>query len=105
MPAEMHGRQQYTLSGLESAGLKSVDVLAQFDDFSGHVAAKNMRQVHARQSFAHPHIEMIQGASAHPHQHFIFSRLGIGHVFVSENFGPTELMNANGFHKSILSST
>src|SRR5580704_9639248 len=98
MPAEIHGCKQHTLPGLESAGLEFANVLTQFDDLSGDITAENVRQLHPWQTLPHPHIEMIQRASAHPHQHLIFSRLRIGHVLVSENFRPTELMNANGFH-------
>ena len=28
----------------------------------------------------------------------VFAQLGIGHIFVLENFRSTEFMNANGFH-------
>ena len=49
--------------------------------------------------FADPDVEMVERARFHAHEHLIFARLRIGNVFVGENFGPTELMNANGFHK------
>ena len=93
--AEMHGRDQHALAGLEVG-----DVFADFDDFAGDVAAENVRQVHAGQALAHPEVEMVQGAGAHADQNLVFARLGIGNVFVGENFGSTELMNANGFHEA-----
>ena len=57
-----------------------------------------MRQVDSRQSLPHKNIEVIQSARSSTDQDLIFTRLGIGHVFVGENFGSTELMNADGFH-------
>ncbi len=97
MSAEMHGRKQHALPGLESA-----DVLAHLDDLARDVAAENVRQLHSRQPLAHPDIEMIQRTRAHAHQHLILARLRIGHIFVSQNFRPAELMNADGFHNGLL---
>src|SRR6516164_4411301 len=57
-----------------------------------------MRQLHARQSLAHPQIEMVQRTRLYPHQHLVFAQLRIGNAFVGENLGPAELMDANGFH-------
>ena len=91
--AEMHGRDQHPLSRLEIG-----DVLSHFDNFARDVAARNVRQVDPRQAFTHPDVKMVQRASSHPYEDLIFSRPGIGDVFVSEDFGSTELMNANGFH-------
>ncbi len=90
---EMHGRKQHALSRFEVG-----DVLADFDNLAGSVAAEDVRQVNAGQSFAHPDVEMVQSASPHAYEDLVFARLGIGNVFVGENFRPTELMNANGFH-------
>src|SRR5208282_111312 len=95
-PAEHHGREQHALTRFESA-----DVLADLGHFACDVASENVRQLHPRQSLAHPDIEMVERAGPHPNQHLIFTRLGIGHVFVSEDFGTTELMNANGFHDGL----
>ena len=78
--------------------LKSGDVLADFDDFTRDVAAEDVRQFHAGQSLAHPDIEMVERAGPHPDQDLIFARLRIGDVFVLQNFGATELMEADGFH-------
>lgn len=41
---------------------------------------------------------MIQSASFHADEDLILARLRVGNVFVGENFGSAELMNANGFH-------
>jgi hypothetical protein len=89
----MHGRDQHALSGLEVG-----DVLADLHDFTGHVASEDVRQVNSRQSFAHPEVEVVQGACPHADEDLIFTRLGIGDIFVGEDFGSTELMNANGLH-------
>jgi hypothetical protein len=93
MIAEMHGRDEDTLTRLEVG-----NVLADFDDFAGHVAAEGVREVNAGQASTYPDVEVVQGARAHAYEDLIFTRLGIGDVFVGEDFGSTELMNANGFH-------
>jgi hypothetical protein len=59
-------------------------------------------QLHTRNSFPHPEIEMVQGASPHADEDFILPRLGVGHVFVAENLRATEFVNAHGFHGSLL---
>src|SRR5450631_526847 len=47
---------------------------------------------------------MVQRASPHTDENLIFTRLGIGDIFVGEDFRPTELMDANGFHGTPASS-
>src|SRR5947209_19461832 len=89
----MYRRDQHALSGPEVG-----DVLADFNDFAGHVASEDVRQVNSGQSFAHPEVEVVQRASADADEDLIFTRFGIGNVFVGEDFGSTELMNANGLH-------
>ena len=91
--AEVHGRDQHALPDCESG-----DVLADFGDLTGDVAAEDVRQFHARQSFANPDVEVVERAGLDAHQHLIFARLRVGDVFVGQNFGTTELMNADGFH-------
>ena len=93
MITEIHGREQHALPVLEIG-----DILADFDDFAGNVAAEDMRQVYAGQALAHEEVKVVQSAGPHADEDLVFARLGIGNVFVGENFGPTELMNANGFH-------
>jgi hypothetical protein len=51
------------------------------------------------QSLADPNIEMIQRAGLYANEHLIFARFGVWNVFVHQHFGPTEFVNANGFHK------
>src|SRR6202158_5393163 len=41
---------------------------------------------------------MVQRASADTDEDLVLARLRIGNFFVGEDFGSTELMNANGFH-------
>jgi hypothetical protein len=41
---------------------------------------------------------MIQRTRSHPHQYLIFARLRIRNIFISQNFRPTKLMNADCFH-------
>src|SRR5579864_3725795 len=92
--AEVHGGDENSLPGLKSA-----DVFADFCDLSGDVAAEDVREQHTGQSFAHPKVQMVQGAGFHPYQNFIFAGLRIGYVFVRQNFRTTELMNAHCFHE------
>src|SRR5260370_41293760 len=73
-------------------------VLACFEESAGHVAAEDVRQVHAGQAFAHTQVEVVQRASADADEDLIFTRLGIGDVLVHEDFGSTELVNADDFH-------
>jgi hypothetical protein len=89
----MHGREQHALSGLEVG-----DILADFDNFAGGVSAQDMGQVHTGQSLAHPYVEVVQSARTHPYEDLILAWLGIGDVFIDQNFWSTELMNANGLH-------
>ena len=57
VPAKMNGCDQNSLPNLNPG-----NILAGFNDFSCYVTAWNMRQSHARQSFTHPDIKMIQRA-------------------------------------------
>ena len=93
MPAKVHGSNQNALARFEIC-----DVFTNLGNLPGDIAAQNMRQFYARQSLADPDVEMIEGACLHPHQHLIFARLRIRHVFVHQDFRPSELMNANSFH-------
>jgi len=94
--AEVHGREKDTLSGA-----KVGNVLAGFNDFSGDVAAEDVGQVHAGESFADEDVEVVESAGAHAYEDLIFARLGVGDIFVGENFRTTELMDADGFHEGL----
>ena len=76
------------------------DVLATLRDFSGDITAKDVRQLHTRQSFAHPEIKMVQRAGANANEDMIFAQFGIGCVFVLKDFGTAKFVNANGFHRA-----
>jgi hypothetical protein len=95
MSAEMHGSHQNPLADFEPA-----DVLAYFDHIAGNIAAENVRELHAGQSFAHPHIQMIQRAGTDTNHHLILARLRFRNIFIGQNFRTTELMNAHRFHKT-----
>ena len=79
-------------------GFRSRDVLAALNHFARDVAAQDVRQLDAGQSLAHPQVEVIQRAGADADEHMILAQLGIGNVFVFQNFGTTKFMNADGFH-------
>jgi hypothetical protein len=91
--AKNHGREQHPL-----AGLRTADVFPHFDHFPRHIAAQNVGQVNAGQSSANPEIQMVQCAGFDANQHLIPAGLGIGDVFVAENFRTTEFVNTDGFH-------
>jgi xanthine dehydrogenase accessory factor len=55
-------------------------------------------QIHPGQTFSDPEVEMVHGTGFDPHQNLIFSQLGIGNIFIPENFRATEFVEANGFH-------
>jgi hypothetical protein len=57
-----------------------------------------VRQVYSGETFPDPDIEMVHGAGADPDQNLVLSGTGIGDFFVGEDFGSTELMDADGFH-------
>jgi hypothetical protein len=99
MSAEMDGRDNDPLASPESG-----DVFADLDDFSGDVAAQDVRQLHARQAHADEEIEMVQRAGAHPHQNMVLAQLRLRDVFVLEYLGTAEFMNANCFHRALPSS-
>ena len=94
--AEVHGREQHALAGLEAG-----DVLADLDDLAGNVAAQDVRQLHPGQPLAHPQIQVVQGAGFHPDQHLVFAQLRVGNVFVAQNFRTAEFVNADGFHDEL----
>jgi hypothetical protein len=93
MAAKQHGRQQSP-----PAGLQIGDVLAALGDFTRDVAAQDVRQLHARQPFAYPEIEMIERTSPDTYEHVVLAQFRSGHVFIPENFGTAELMDANSLH-------
>jgi hypothetical protein len=45
---------------------------------------------------------MIQRTCPDTNQYLIFARLWVGNAFIGQNFGATELMNADGFHETRL---
>src|SRR4029077_18121386 len=61
---------------------------------------QNMRQVHTWEPLANPKIEMVHSARLDSDQRLILARLWIRDVLVAQNFRPTKLVNADGFHGS-----
>jgi len=93
MIAEVHGRQQHSLSRLASR-----HVFADLNNLAGNVAAENMRQRRLGCTLPDPEIEMVHRASLHLHQHLVLAQNWIRNVFVLQYFWPPVLMNANRFH-------
>jgi hypothetical protein len=93
MIAEMHRGQEHPLPGLESS-----KIIADGRDLARDVAAQNVREVYSRKSFAHPDIEMVQGAGFDPDQNLVLAGLWVGDVFVAKNLWTAEFVDANGFH-------
>src|SRR5712692_5165115 len=100
MIAKMHGRKKHSLPRFEAG-----DVLAGFNDLARNVTAQDVRQVHARQSFAHPEIKMVHGAGFDADEHLVLGRFRVGDIFIAENFRPAEFVNADGFHEVAPSAT
>jgi hypothetical protein len=57
-----------------------------------------VRKLYAGQPFAYPEIKMVQRARADANEYVVFTQFGVGSVFVLEDFGSTEFVNADGFH-------
>jgi hypothetical protein len=93
MIAEMHGREQDALSDFESS-----NILTDFDNFARHIAAEDMGQLHAGQTFPHPYIEVIHSAGFYANENLILARLRIRHVFVAEHLRTAEFVDADSFH-------
>ena len=92
--AEMHRREQHPLTGFEAG-----HVLAEFDYLARDVAAQNVRQFDAGQALTYPEVEVVHCASLDADQNLILARLRIRNIFVAQNLGTTEFMEANGFHE------
>jgi hypothetical protein len=45
---------------------------------------------------------MVQGAGLHLHQRLVLAQGGLGDVLEAEDFGPAELVIADGFHESLI---
>src|ERR1700730_16006531 len=75
-------------------------MLAAFDDLSGDVSAEYMRQRHTGQTLANPQIDMVQCAGFDADKNLVLTRLGVGDVLVTQNFGTTEFVDTDGFHRS-----
>jgi hypothetical protein len=96
MIAEVHRREKHALARFEFA-----DAFAGFYDLSGDVAAENVRQVHARQTLAHPQIKVVQRTGFNANQYMVFSKDWVRDVLIRQNFWAAKLMNAYCLHKSL----
>jgi hypothetical protein len=43
---------------------------------------------------------VVQSASLDANEDLVLTRLGVGYIFVAQNFRTTEFVDANGFHRS-----
>jgi hypothetical protein len=93
--AEVHGREQDPLPRSEAS-----DVLAHFGDLARDVSSQNVWQGHPRQTLADPKIDVVESAGFDANQNLVLPWLGIGNVFVAQDFRTTEFMDADGFHGS-----
>jgi hypothetical protein len=96
MIAEVHGGEQYALSGFEAG-----DIFPDLDDFTSDVAARDVRKLYAGESFANPKVEMVHGARFDPDENLILAWLGVGDVFIAEDFGASEFVNDSSFHAGL----
>jgi uncharacterized protein YbjQ (UPF0145 family) len=88
-----HGRKQDSSTGLEVR-----DVFAAFENVSGNIAARNLRERNAGDSFSDEKIQMIERDGLDADEHLVFTEHWIWNVFVFQNFGSTMLMESDGFH-------
>ena len=93
--AEVHRREQDPLPGFEAG-----DVVADFDNLACDVSTQDVRQLHSGQAFADPQIDMVQGTGLDADENLVLPGLGVGNIFVAQNFRTTEFVDANGFHRS-----
>jgi hypothetical protein len=97
MPAGQHRGKQNAGSRLQVR-----DVLAALGDFACDVASEDVRELDAREPFANPQIKMVQRAGANANENVVFAQFRIGSIFVLEDLGSTEFVNADGFHVLLL---
>ena len=85
------------LSNLESQGVRS-----NLPNHAGRIAACNFRHRHfdARHASPEEDIDVIDRRRFHFDQDVAVGNLGIGHVLVLKNFGPTVLVKNDCFHES-----
>jgi hypothetical protein len=57
-----------------------------------------VRELNAGQSFTDPEIKMVECTGANANQNMVFTQLGLGSVFILQDLGSTEFVNADGFH-------
>ena len=83
------------------ANVNGADFGSDFGDFSGNIAAGNMRQRNGNtgESAADPEVKMIEGTSVHADEHFVMAEMGFGNVGVMKNGRITVLMKDDGFHE------
>jgi hypothetical protein len=75
---------------------------ANFADNAGDIIPQNVRQrnLDSWQSISHPHIEVIQSARVHFHEHLIRFDYRIGDFGEFEDLGPAVLFEDDCFHQN-----
>jgi hypothetical protein len=83
------------------AGFDGGDAEANLLDGAGNIAAGNMRERdgNARDSAAHPEVEMIESAGVDADDDFAGARFGFGNVGVAEDVGAAVVVEKDGFHE------
>ena len=97
--AGTHGCKEYPLAFPEIGY-----VFANARDNAADVAAEDQRQLNAGNALADPEVEVVEGAGFHLDKHLVLTQLGFGDVFVLEDLGTAEFMNANRFHCALLAN-
>src|SRR5215831_2517104 len=95
--AEAHRGDEHALPGT-----KPGHVFAHFDNLPGHVAPRNMWQGRFRGPYAHPDIQVVEGAGLHPYQDLILARPGVGYIFKPQHLRSPVFVHDNGFHGFLL---
>ena len=83
LSAGVNGREQDALAHFEAA-----HIFAKLDDFSGNVAAGNVRKLHSGQAFAHPNVEVIERARPDADQDVILAQGGSSTSSYFKTSGP-----------------
>lgn len=87
------------------ADMDRVYLGADFGDFAGDIAARDMRERNrdARQTSADPEVEMIQRAGVDAHKDVVGAQVGFVDVGVVEDGRVAVLVEEDGFHMSLRS--
>ena len=82
------------------ADVNVVNIVANLDDFTGYVAAGNMRKRDriVGKAMTDPEVEMVESARAHADEYFVWVNVRLVDFGVVQDAGVTMFVKDNGFH-------